>query len=133
VQYHISIKLLQTPAAAVIPSLPPLGHYEKITLRPVRPDALDARDVSDTTRLHRTQHAAAPRIRMQRARAHCVRARSTTACAYRVRSVRAFSFQTQPCQAMFLPDAAASSSRSHGILTQRVASWPADTHYTLAT
>jgi len=73
-------------------------HQEKINLRPERPDALDALDVLDATCLTRTQIATAP----------CVRTQIAMASAYRTARGRAFSFWTQPCQGIFLLDAAVS-------------------------
>jgi hypothetical protein len=54
----------------------------------------------------------------QLAKPPCVRTRNTAAYAYRTRSVSAFSFWTQPCQGIFLLDAAVSSGRSRVIWTQ---------------
>jgi hypothetical protein len=68
------------------------SNQEKIELRPVHPDALDALDISDPTCFNRTQLATAPCIRTQRASAPCIRTRSATAYTYWTRSVRAFSF-----------------------------------------
>jgi len=70
----------------------------KKKLRPERPDALDALDASDATCLTRTQFTMAPCVWMQLA----------TASAYWTERVRAFSFWTQPCQGIFLLDAAVS-------------------------
>ena len=70
----------------------------KKKLRPERPDALDALDISDANCLTWTQIAMAPCVRMQIA----------TASAYRTERGRAFSFWTQPCQGIFLLDAAVS-------------------------
>ena len=84
------------------------SHQEKNKLRPKRPDALDALDASDATCLTRTQFAMALCIRTQLATAVCVRTELPTASAYRTEHVRAFSFWTQPCQGIFLLDAAMS-------------------------
>jgi len=73
-------------------------HQEKKKLRPERPDALDALDASDTTCLTRTQFAMAP----------CIQTQLASASAYRTERVRVFSFWTQPCQGIFLLDAAMS-------------------------
>jgi len=92
-------------------------HQEKKKLRPELPDALDALDTSNATCLTRTQFAMAPCIQTQLATALCVRTQLATAYAYRTERVRAFSFWTQPCQGIFLLDAAVSghfpSGRSH--------------------
>jgi len=72
------------------------AHQEKKILRPERPDALDALDALDATCLTRTQFAMAP----------CIRTQLATASAYQTERVRAFSFWTQPCQGIFLLDAA---------------------------
>jgi len=79
-------------------------HQEKKKLRPERPDALDALDVSDATCLTRMQIATVP----------CVRRQIATASAYRTERGRAFSFWTQPCQGIFLLDAAVSGHFSSG-------------------
>jgi len=50
----------------------------------------------------------APCIRTPYARAPCVRTQLAMASAYRAQRVRAFSFWTQPCQGIFLLDAAVS-------------------------
>jgi len=73
-------------------------HQEKKKLCPESPDALDALYTSDATCLSRTQFAMAP----------CIRTQLATASAYRMERVRAFSFWTQPCQGIFLLDAAVS-------------------------
>jgi len=49
-----------------------------------------------------------PCIQTQLATAPCVRTQLATASAYRTERVRAFSFWTQPCQGIFLLDAAVS-------------------------
>ena len=89
----------------------------KKKLRPQRPDALDALDASDATCLTRTQFAMAPCIRTQLATPPCVRTQLATASAYRTERVRAFFFWMQPCQGIFLLEAAVSghfpSGRSH--------------------
>ena len=81
---------------------------------PERPDALDALDASDATYLTRTQFAKAPCIRSQLATAPCVRTQLATASAYRTERVRSFSFWTQPCQGIFLLDAAVSGQKASG-------------------
>ena len=83
-------------------------HEEKKKLRPEHQDALDALDTSDATSLTRTQFAMPPCIRTQLAMAPCIRTQLATASAYRTERVRAFSFWTQPCQGIFLLDAAMS-------------------------
>jgi len=93
-------------------------HPEKKKLRPERPDALDALDASDATCLTRTQFAMAL----------CIRTQLAMASAYRTERVRAFSFWTQPCQGIFLLDAAVSGHfpsgrcrvRANGVWTTRV-------------
>jgi len=80
----------------------------KKKLRPDRPDALDDQDAWDATCLTWTQFAMASCIRTQVATAPCVRTQLATASAYRTERVRAFSFWTQPCQGIFLLDAAMS-------------------------
>jgi len=93
-------------------------HQEKKKLRPERPDTLDALDASDATCLTPTQFAMAP----------CIRTQLATASAYRTERVRAFSFWTQPCQGIFLLDAAVSGHfpsgrcrvRANGVWTTRV-------------
>jgi len=93
-------------------------HQEKKKLRPECLDALDAQDASDATCLTRTQFAMAP----------CIRTQLATASAYRTEHVRAFSFWAQPCQGIFLLDAAVSGHfpsglsrvRANGIWTTRV-------------
>jgi len=50
----------------------------------------------------------APCIRTQLAMALCVRTQLATASAYQMERVRAFCFWTQPCQGIFLLDAAVS-------------------------
>ena len=79
-------------------------HQEKKKLRPECPDALDALDASDATCLTRTQFAMAP----------CIRTQFAMASAYRTERVRAFSFWTQPCQGIFLLDAAVSGQMASG-------------------
>ena len=113
-------------------------------MRPERLDALDALDASDATCLTRTQFAMAPCIWTQLATAPCVRTQLATASAYRTERVRAFSFWyfpsgrsrvrafsfwyfpsgrsrirafsfwTQPCQDIFLLDAAVSGQMTSG-------------------
>jgi len=73
-------------------------HQEKKKLGPEHPDALDALDASDATCLTRTQFAMAV----------CIRTQLAMASAYRTERVRAFSFWMQPCQGIFLLDAAVS-------------------------
>ena len=93
-------------------------HQEKKKLRPERLDALDALDALDPNCLTRTQFAMAP----------CIRTQLATASAYRTERVRAFSFWTQPCQGIFLLDAAVSGHfpsgrsciRANGIWTTPV-------------
>jgi len=67
-------------------------------LHPERPDALDALEASDATWLTQTQFAMAP----------CILTQLATASAYRTERIRAFSTWTQPCQSIFLLDAAVS-------------------------
>jgi len=123
-------------------------HQEKKKFRPVRPDALDALDASDATCLTRTQFAmapciwtqlatapciwtqlaTAPCIWTQLATAPCIRMQLTTVSAYQTERVRAFSFWTQPCQGIFLLDAAVSGHfpsercrvRANGVWTTSV-------------
>jgi len=82
---------------------------EKKNLPPERPDALDALEASDTTCLTRTQFAMPPCIWTQLATTPCVRTQLAIASAYRTERIRAFSFWTQPCQGIFLLDAAMSA------------------------
>jgi len=103
-------------------------HQEKKNLRPERPDTLDALDALDATCLTWTQFAMAPCIRIQLATAPCIRTQLATASAYWTERVRAFSFWTQPCQGIFLLDAAVSGHfpsgrsrvRANGVRMTRV-------------
>jgi len=54
------------------------------------------------------QHAMAPCIQTLYARVPCVRTQLAMASAYQMERIRAFSFWTQPCQGIFLLDAAVS-------------------------
>ena len=100
----------------------------KKKLCPERPDALGALDASDATCLTRTQFAMALCIWMQLATVPCVQTQLATASAYQTEHVRAFSFWTQPCQGIFLMDAAVSGHfpsgrsrvRANGIWAMRV-------------
>jgi len=83
-------------------------HQEKKKLRRERPDALDSKDVSDATCLTRMQIATAPYIPTQIAVAPGVQTQIAMASAYRTEYGRVFSFWTQPCQGIFLLDAAMS-------------------------
>jgi len=80
------------------------SHQEKKNLCPECPDALDTLDALDATCLTRTQFAIAP----------CIQTQLATASAYRTERVRAFSFWTQPCQGIFLLDAAVSGQMASG-------------------
>ena len=82
-------------------------------MRPLRPDALDALDISDPTCLTRTQIATAP----------CIRTQIVTASAYRMERGRAFSFWMQPCQGIFLLDAAVSGHFPSGCSRVRAFSY----------
>jgi len=95
------------------------AHQEKKNLRSERPDTLDAQDTLDATCLTRTQFVMAPCIRTQLATAPCVGRSSPRhlPTGWSVSGhfpsgrshVRAFSFWTQPCQRIFLLDAAVSA------------------------
>jgi len=56
----------------------------------------------------RMQHAMAPCIQTPYVRAPCVRTQLAMVSAYQTEHVRVFSFWTQPCQGIFLLDAAVS-------------------------
>ena len=73
-------------------------------MRPARPDALDALDTSDATCLTRMQFAMAP----------CIWTQLATVSTYQTERVRAFSFWKQPCQGIFLLDAAVSGQMASG-------------------
>jgi len=61
-----------------------------------------------------TQHAMAPCIRTPYARVPCVWTQLAMASAYWTERVRPFSFWTQPCQGIFLLDAAVSGQMASG-------------------
>ena len=81
---------------------------EKKKLRPEHPDALDALEVSDATSLTRTQITTAPCVRTQIATASAYQTEHGRAFSFWTHCVRAFSFWTQPCQGIFLLNAAVS-------------------------
>jgi hypothetical protein len=89
------------------------SNQEKIKLRLVRPGARDVLDVSDATCLTRTRlqwHCASGYSLPGHLRSDAV----ATAYAYWTRSGSAFCFWTQPCQGIFLLDAAVSGEIASG-------------------